>query len=298
MNGKVYYHKFPNGKGYIGITTKEVQYRLKQHIRSGHLFHKAIKKYGVESIVTTVLEEGIDDIYYLNEREQYYISLYDTYNNGYNLTLGGDSLYVTTKGKTYKEIYGHERSILQREKMSAKQKGRVFTDAHKDKLKENHADVSGSKNPKFKHFYFLSPLGELFKADMGVTEFIRSMGLTDLLSSKKFKNKSHNEGWSYKEYTSFDNEDDDVLHELKTIQHSMWSDMVSHMYRYNHYISEVTVIDNGGNKTHLYTKEDIIKWCKTFGHSYDRFCNLRAGKTDKIGPNSSLYGYTIEKGIK
>ena len=49
--------------------------------------HKAIQKYGKENFSVEVIEEI--DSKYLNDREQYWISYYNSYNNGYNLTRGG-----------------------------------------------------------------------------------------------------------------------------------------------------------------------------------------------------------------
>ena len=53
---------------------------------------RAIHKYGRDKFHITLLEECPIDL--LNEREKYWISFYDSYNNGYNLTKGGqDSNY-------------------------------------------------------------------------------------------------------------------------------------------------------------------------------------------------------------
>lgn len=47
----------------------------------------AFRKYGIDNFQFTVLEEcGIHE---LDSREQYWIKYYDTYNNGYNQTMGG-----------------------------------------------------------------------------------------------------------------------------------------------------------------------------------------------------------------
>lgn len=53
---------------------------------------RAIHKYGKSKFHISLLEEvSIEE---LNEREKYWIAYYDSYNNGYNLTLGGqDSNY-------------------------------------------------------------------------------------------------------------------------------------------------------------------------------------------------------------
>ena len=48
---------------------------------------RAILKYGKENFTIRELEKC--EISKLNEREKYYISLYNSYNDGYNNTIGG-----------------------------------------------------------------------------------------------------------------------------------------------------------------------------------------------------------------
>lgn len=89
----------PSGKIYIG-QSKNVKYRIQKHLyeskRSSLPVHNAIKKYGLSGLdIKCVFElkkvpyESIVNI--LNELEKAFIKFYDSYNNGYNLTEGGDS---------------------------------------------------------------------------------------------------------------------------------------------------------------------------------------------------------------
>ena len=50
---------------------------------------KAIRKYGIEAFSFEIIEEC--EPFELDEKEVYYISLYDSYYNGYNETLGGQA---------------------------------------------------------------------------------------------------------------------------------------------------------------------------------------------------------------
>jgi hypothetical protein len=50
----------------------------------------AIHKYGIKNFDFNILE--VCSIEQLDERERYWISYYDSYNNGYNRTPGGGSL--------------------------------------------------------------------------------------------------------------------------------------------------------------------------------------------------------------
>lgn len=86
-----------SGKSYIGQTNSTIHQRFYNKIR-GHVpvaldgsnlhFHRAIRKYGIDDFEITILETVDTDK--LNEREKYWIAYYDTFNNGYNMTTGGD----------------------------------------------------------------------------------------------------------------------------------------------------------------------------------------------------------------
>lgn len=300
----VYYHKFKStGKGYVGVTKHSIDTRLKQHSKIGHLFHKALKKYGVDDLESTVLHSDILDIDELKRLEIYYVEKYNTYyktGHGYNMTLGGDSLYVTTKGKTYEDIYGLEGSVLQKMKMSTKQKGRVFSDEHKDKLKINHYNVTKENNPTFKYTYFLTPNDVLIKGTDGLQQTVKDYNIPHtLFSKKKIKQTTSNAiGWSYIETDSFDKDESEIIALLKEKKHKMWVDKSSDTYMFEKYKNSVTVITPQGDSIQLDTPDEMRKWCKENKHSFDRFSDIRRGCLSRVGSNSSLYGYKIKKGIQ
>ncbi|MBT2690643.1 helix-turn-helix domain-containing protein [Bacillus sp. ISL-47] len=83
-----------NGKVYIGLTSKSLTRRVWEHrskMNSGGYFHfhHALRKYGFEAFTWDVIDSAI---FYgdLKEKEKYWIAFYDSFNNGYNSTLGGD----------------------------------------------------------------------------------------------------------------------------------------------------------------------------------------------------------------
>lgn len=84
-----------NGKSYVGQTIGSLKKRKESHISVANrninniYFHRSIRKYGTVNFYWKILHE-CNDIETLNKLEIYYIGLYDTYRNGYNLTLGGD----------------------------------------------------------------------------------------------------------------------------------------------------------------------------------------------------------------
>lgn len=97
-----------NGKSYIGQTRYTVEFRWRQHIhkKDNVYFHNAIHKYGIENFTVETLEEcNYED---LNSREIFYIAKYNTFKDGYNLTLGGDGnkrLLLDDKYDEIKSLY-------------------------------------------------------------------------------------------------------------------------------------------------------------------------------------------------
>lgn len=105
-----------NNKIYIGQTTRSVEVRWKEHLRSKDEYpiHKAIRKYGEENFTIEEIEK-CEDNDLLNEREKYYISYYQSYNGnkGYNASPGGsDNTNLINWVKTHpEEIKQHLNNI-------------------------------------------------------------------------------------------------------------------------------------------------------------------------------------------
>ena len=96
MNGFIYIIKNTvNSKVYIGQTRTSVDQRWKEHLRHAQygdqVINRAMKKYGVDKFYIETLE--ICDISILDEREIYYIDLYDSTDKskGYNVSIGGNT---------------------------------------------------------------------------------------------------------------------------------------------------------------------------------------------------------------
>jgi len=77
--------------------------RYKEHLKAfgkpasdpqtNTIFHKALRKYGIENFSFSVIEECPNTL--LDEREQYWIHVYNAKNNGYNMNDGGNSRTAT-----------------------------------------------------------------------------------------------------------------------------------------------------------------------------------------------------------
>ena len=90
----IYSVKFPNGKYYIGLTKFSMSLRKSQHYHKAFVkktkskFYSALRKYrGLELWEEVLCCFGYND---LKQFEILFIGIYDSYNNGYNGTLGGD----------------------------------------------------------------------------------------------------------------------------------------------------------------------------------------------------------------
>lgn len=97
------------GKSYIGQTKFSIEQRLKQHYIDARNssnngrnltrpFHLALLKYQAFDWYSEVLEVTTKEN--ASIREKYWISVYKTYTDGYNATIGGDYLegYIPPKG--------------------------------------------------------------------------------------------------------------------------------------------------------------------------------------------------------
>lgn len=149
---------------YIGQTVQGLTKRKQEHItavKDNMYFHCALRKYGIENFDWETLHDGIYSYDELNRLEIYYIGYYDTYNNGYNLTLGGggNAGYkhsVETKKKMSKAnkgknnpmynvhrvgkdhpMYGKKHSAEAVKKMSEAHKGKKLSSETKKKMSES-----------------------------------------------------------------------------------------------------------------------------------------------------------------
>lgn len=96
MNGFIYIiRNTVNSKVYIGQTRNSIDQRWKEHLRHAQygdqIINRAMKKYGIDKFYIETLK--ICSIEDLDEREMYYIDLYDSTDKsiGYNVSIGGNT---------------------------------------------------------------------------------------------------------------------------------------------------------------------------------------------------------------
>ena len=79
---------------YIDQTKYDAVGRYNAHMNTfkNTKFYNSIHKYGQENFKLEILEDNVPNNK-LDELEIYYIALFDTYNNGYNETIGGNGTH-------------------------------------------------------------------------------------------------------------------------------------------------------------------------------------------------------------
>lgn len=87
-----------NGNSYIGLSV-DIKRRWKAHYQRykditnkeyEKVLYKAFRKYGIENFEFSIIEECSAEE--LRAKEKYWIQYYDTFNNGYNSTEGGEDI--------------------------------------------------------------------------------------------------------------------------------------------------------------------------------------------------------------
>ena len=141
-----------NGKSYIGQTIQSVKERFYQHCATkcsqailNMVIHKAITKYGKSNFTIEVIEEV--ESTNLNDRERYWIRYYDSYNNGYNSTEGGQDGIKLFKNLDTESIVREYKSGK-----SLREIGRLFNvdkQTIKDLLVRNNISLRTTRTYKF-----------------------------------------------------------------------------------------------------------------------------------------------------
>lgn len=121
-----------NDKKYIGKHKYDKPEIDESYLGSGSILTKAFKKYGKSNFKSEIIC-CCETLKELNEKEQYYINLYNCVNNPeyYNITFGG-------AGGSAKGIYKHTEEA--KKQISEKQKGKINhiqTEAEKVKRSES-----------------------------------------------------------------------------------------------------------------------------------------------------------------
>ena len=132
-----------NNKIYIGQTSFSLEKRFKEHLADSDKIEKrplyyAMRKYGKEHFKIELIEETN----FPNEKEKYWINYYDSYNNGYNATLGGEGISLISREKVF-QLYKQYKNAAE----VARQMG-YSSEAIRDILSDTGINLIKNYRPK------------------------------------------------------------------------------------------------------------------------------------------------------
>lgn len=145
---KIYIYKYTNvinNKVYIGQTIN-IRRRKREHVldsskKDKTKFHNAINKYGIENFLFEIICICFCDDE-ANKMEQYFISKYNSFCFGYNMTIGGNN-YSGKLHPSYGKKHKEETKIM----MSKNRKGKCLgVNNHNYSNKEYYETHSTNRN--------------------------------------------------------------------------------------------------------------------------------------------------------
>ena len=132
-----------NNKKYVGLSFN-IENRWENHIKyafkeSNDRYHNnriysALRKYGLDNFKFEIIEECEKEK--LKEREIYWISYFDSYKNGYNLTIGGDIGGYDLAGEKHPKAKLSENDVIDiRIRYNNHERRMEVYELYKDKIK-------------------------------------------------------------------------------------------------------------------------------------------------------------------
>lgn len=161
-----------NGKCYIGQTIQSLAHRMYEHKNRAnkqpdrsHKLYMAIRKHGIESFSWEVIHV-CSSLEELNRMEIEYIGKFNSFNHGYNMTVGGDSVSDETREKLRNINLG--RKVTWAAKIVA---------ARKANGTSSFPNVKGSDSVMAKTYIVTTPNGEVITVK-GIRAWCRENGLS------------------------------------------------------------------------------------------------------------------------
>lgn len=192
-----------NGHSYIGQSLN-IEKRWKNHRIAAfnskdecyyYPLYCAIRKYGIENFSFEVIEQC--DYQLLNEREMYYIKLYNTYNDGYNQTLGGDCATHSSKlsADQVKEIQGK----LLTQKYTLRGLAAEYG-VHADTIRDiNNGTTWAYLNPELKFPLYISVKSPLYQSQLSICPICGKIKDARANECKQCAIKKQRQNWPSKE---------------------------------------------------------------------------------------------------
>lgn len=175
MEKYIYLITSPSSKVYVGqsmilIEQKINSYRrLEKYDKTDRKIANAIRKYSWKEMKFEVIESS--DSWtkeQLNEREIYWISYYNSVDNGYNMTIGGDG--VDSELARQLALRHHTTMSIEKKQQrsancSAGQRNRYKNDPDSNVTKQRKSDSHKGK------YLIESPDGRVWETDIGLKDF-------------------------------------------------------------------------------------------------------------------------------
>lgn len=153
-----------NGKVYIGFDSNwpnRQKIHKCNHTTVNSKFYYAMRKYGYDNFEWCLLYQSKEKEHTLKVMENHFINQYNSYNNGYNSTLGGDGVFGLNRIQSNEEKY--KRKILMSGNQIGKgNKGKLFSEERKQKLRKPkklitrscpHCNFIGSGSNMFRYHF-------------------------------------------------------------------------------------------------------------------------------------------------
>lgn len=150
---KVYMHTCPNGKTYVGITSRSCEERWRNGFgyRNNKHFYSAIVKYGWDNIVHEILLDGLTKEEAQRAEANWIATCHsDDPMYGYNHSKGGEGKTgfvptMETRAKIRRKLIGTHRPEDVKLKLSVAHSGKHLTEEHKLKIRASCKNINSKK---------------------------------------------------------------------------------------------------------------------------------------------------------
>jgi len=170
--GVIYCLKSPSGKRYVGqswnFEKRLNYYKSVDSCKGQQKIYYALKKYGFDSFDVEILDYCFEQDQ-MDDAECYWITFYDTINNGYNIREGGSRgqwsdemrLLISERTKAAMKIHKHSPETIQR--IADKLRGQTRPDEVKQLMSKNRK----GKGCKENNAWYGNPLPEDHRKKIG-----------------------------------------------------------------------------------------------------------------------------------
>jgi len=275
------------GKIYIGQTTKNLEQRIKGHIKESKIdknrpFLSSINKYGEDNFIFETIDSA-DNLNELNDKEIYWINFYNSVSpNGYNVTGGGQGKkMIKTKelgrriseglknSEKWQTLLKDEEYLKKREtNFISWNKGKKFSPKHKEKIWEKNRDRILQFNKSTSKKWIVVDKDNNIIRMTGREEYFEKLGMDtgDISRMSKILSQGKNRKRYCGYYCFIDNgETDETI--LK---------IVSKLDEF--YNKEYKIYNRITQETKILKKDEVYSFCITENYDYSSFLRMIKGQ--------------------